>query len=669
MQDWITSRRGALVCVVALLAIFVAQLAVTIVRDSSTWDESDHIYAGYESWTRADFGLNPEHPPLVKLVATAPMLAMRLNVPNPQDTFFMTAAFQGGKTLLYDSGNDAEAILASVRASAAIFAVLLALVIFLATREMFGVGAGLFALAFWVFDPLAIAHGARVTTDTAAAFGFFATTYAFYRYVKAPSWGRLALVGLAAGVLLGSKHTGIFIFPILALLAVTELLRGQTERREEPLGRQTARFAGALVVTGLVAVAVLWACYGFHYAARPDGLALIPPFPAQIAGLSAPERALLSTVASWHLLPESYLVGLAVVQLAGVGYHSYALGTIYPTRVMWYFPLAFTIKTTLGLLGMIALSVFAIATRRFGRAREVLFLTIPAVVFFLIALTGPNIGTRHIMPVYVYLTALAGGTAWALVRSNRKWAYVVGMLLLLHVGSSAFAFPNYMPYANEAWGGSSQTYRYLTDSSVDWAQQLKVVKKYCDEKGIKSGYFAYFGQGVIEPRYYDIPLEPLPTADSLWMDDHIQVPPSIDGPVFISAGVLSGFEFGPGKLDPYAQFRQLKPADVIDHSVFVYEGHFEIPLASALGHAQSAGALLEAKKRDEALAEAQTAVALAPDSVATQTALGDALAALDRKDEAHTAYARALELAKTVEPAFQGGAVPGLEKKLEGGTP
>src|SRR5262249_38328552 len=163
--------------------------------------------------------------------------------------------------------------------------------------------------------------------------------------------------------------------------------------------------------------------------------------------------------------------------------------------------------------------------------------------FLFAMLSGMNIGVRHIMPVYVYLAALAGGTVWNLADSNRRWVYVASALLLLHVGSSVKAFPNYMPYANEAWGGPSQTYRRLTDSSVDWAQQLKSVKRYCDEHGlredVKAGWFAYFGQGVLEPRYYDIPLKALPTADSLWIGERIQVPPVIDGPVFISAGVLA----------------------------------------------------------------------------------------------------------------------------------
>jgi 4-amino-4-deoxy-L-arabinose transferase-like glycosyltransferase len=659
-------RAPVLATVVGLLIVFIFQLAVTIVRDSSTWDEGDHIYSGYKSWTRRDFGLNPEHPPLIKLIATLPLLRMRLNVPEAQDRMFMQAGFLGGKSFLFESGNDAETILARTRAVAGVLAVLLALVIFFATSEMFGAWAGVFALAVWVFDPLAIAHGARVTTDTGASLFFCATTWAFYRYVKAPSVMRLVLVGLAAGLTLSSKHSGLIIFPMLALLAVAELARGWTARREVPVGRHAARLTVALVAAGLLAIAVLWASYGFHSAARPDGLMLNPPFAEAISGLRPIDRSLISTALAWHLLPESYLYGLAAVLLGGEGYHSYALGTIYPHRVWFYFPLAFSIKTTLGFLGLVVLSLIAVARRGMGRAREVLFLTIPPVVYFLFAMTsGMNIGVRHIMPVYVYLAALAGGAAWSLGRANRRWVYLTVVLLMLHVASSAKAFPNYMPYANEAWGGSSQTYRYLTDSSVDWAQQLKSVKRYCDEHGVKDGWFAYFGQGVLEPRYYGIPLKPLPTADSLWIGERIQVPPAVDGPVFISAGVLSGWEFGPGPLDPYAQFKKLNPVDVIDHSVFVFDGQFEIPLASALAHAQSAAVLLAENKPDAALTEAQVAVALAPGSVSVETVLGDALAVLGRKKEARSAYTRALDLAKKVEPKFQEGWIPGLEQKLE----
>ena len=62
----------AALCV--LLIVLSLQLFFSVRRESQTWDEANHIFAGYRSWTHADYGLNPEHPPLVKLLTTAPLL-------------------------------------------------------------------------------------------------------------------------------------------------------------------------------------------------------------------------------------------------------------------------------------------------------------------------------------------------------------------------------------------------------------------------------------------------------------------------------------------------------------------------------------------------------------------------------------------------------------------
>ena len=191
--------------------------------------------------------------------------------------------------------------------------------------------------------------------------------------------------------------------------------------------------------------------------------------------------------------------------------------------------------------------------------------------------------------MYAFLWVLAAGGAVALIKANRKWAYAVIALIAFQAVSSARAYPAYMAYANEMWGGPSQTYKYLSDSNSDWGQQLKSVKKYLDARGVKDCWFIYFGEGVIDTKYYGIPCKPLPTADSLWVNEKIEAPPAVDGPVLISAGDLSGFEYGPGALNPYAQFQSLKPTAVIDYGVFVFDGHFEIPLASAKSHIQTAG--------------------------------------------------------------------------------
>jgi len=637
------------------------QLLLSVRRQSQTWDEANHIFAGYRSWTHADFGLNPEHPPMLKLLATVPLFSSPLKTPKLEDRYFKEDAFLGGKDFLYQ--NDADKILLLTRMAAATLTLLLALLVFMGTKEIFGMGAAFVALALLAFEPNLLAHGALVTTDAGLSCFMFASIYAFYRYVKAPSLWRLGVVGISAGLALAVKHTGILVFPILLLLAICEAVRYQ--KRTSGI-KQALKLTASLGAITVIALAILWSFYGFRYAARPNGLQLNPPLTEYVQGLKPHETWIISTMARWHVLPESYLYGLADVRLTAEYYTSFLLGKIYAHGVWFYFPVAFLIKSTLGFLALLLLTVAAIATRRLNCWREILFLVIPPAFYLLVAISvGMNIGVRHILPVYVFLSVLIGGAAWALIRQNRRWAYVVVMLLLLHAGSSLRTFPTYIAYSNELWGGPSQTYKYLTDSNADWGQQLKATKQYLDQRGVKDCWFVYFAEGVAEPSYYGIPCKPLPTISTLWLNLPIEVPPSIEGPVLISASNLSGVEFGPGSLDPYGQFKQLVPTAKIEHGVFVFDGHFDVPLASALSRMQKAQNYLVTKQPEQALAEAQVAVTLAPNAVQTQMMLGDVLGAMGHAEQARSAYEKALVLAKTIEPEFQIRSIPSIEQKLE----
>ena len=658
-----------IVGVAAFLLVLVLQFVFTARANSITWDEGDHIYAGYMSWKHGDFGLNPEHPPLVKLLAAAPLLRLPLKTPLDQRRFFKLEAFLDGKDFLFK--NDANQILLRARMAASMLTLLLMVLVFLAALEMFGTTAGLIALGLLVFDPTVLAHGGVVGTDMGLSCFLFASIYAFYRYVKVPSAWRLGVAGLATGLALAAKHSAILIFPMLVLLAIYEALRRGTageESMDTSRSKRALRMAGALVLISVISVGVLWAFYGFRYTARPQGQQLNPPLAAYVQGLSRPhDIQLLTTVARWRLLPESYIYGLADVRLMSDFYPTYLLGKDYAKGVWFYFPVAFAVKSSLTFLILLVLTGWVIASRRLRAWREILFLTIPPAVHFAVAMgSGMNIGVRHILPVYIFLAVLIGGASAKLIAENRRWLYAVVVLLLFQAISVVRTYPAYLAYSNELWGGPSQTHNYLSDSNADWGQQLKSTKRYLDQHGIKDCWFIYFVAGVVDTRYYGIPCQPLPTVDSLWLGEPAEAPPAIDGTVLISAGNLSGFESGPGPLNPYEQFKQLRPTAVVDYGVFVFDGHFEIPLAAALGHTQKAGNLLEAKRLSEALSEAQQAVALAPEAVRTNATLGDVLAALGRSDEARHSYQKALSLAKTVEPEFQIGWTDGLEKKLAG---
>ena len=660
--------------VAGLMLLFAVHLALISHANTITWDEPDHIYSGYMSW-HGDFGLNPEHPPLVKFVATVPLLPMRLNLPEPQDRPYRLQAVLGGRDFIFH--NDADKMVFRAQMAASIFTLLLLVIAFLAAQEMFGTSAGFLALGLLVFDPTLLAHGALVTTDAAQACFLLASIYAFYRYVQLPSPGRLAITALAAGLALASKHSAVLVFPMLLILAGIEIFRRQStdsgsqlSMDKRAMGRRATRYAKALVIIGLMSVAILWAAYGFRYAARGNGLQLNPPMEAQLAKVPSTTQAkVLHEFARFHLLPESYIYGFAHVLFSADDFNSYLFGKSYPHAVWFYFPVAMLVKSSLTFLILLAISVWVIASGRLEqKRREVLFLLIPPLIYLAVSMKGGmNIGIRHILPVYIFLAILIAGAVSMLIRNSRRWRYAVLLLLVFQAISVTRAFPNCIGYANEAFGGPKNVWRYVSDSSADWAQQLHAVKQYTDERHIQNCWFVYFGTGVIDYDYYKIPCKLLPTIESIWLGTLSDAPPAIDGPVFISAVNLTGFEFGPPPLNPYEQFKTLKAAEAIDSSVFVYEGRFEIPLAAALAHAQKAGVFLAGKRLPEALQEAQQAVALAPDSAEVNAQMGNVLDALGRREEARPYYATALRLALTKQPEFQHSLVAPLEHRLAEG--
>ena len=652
----------AVVCL--LLVVIGLQLFFSVRRESQTWDEGNHIYTGYRSWTHGDFGLNPEHPPLLKQLATVPLLWSQPKSPELENRFFKEDAFLRGKEFLYQ--NDADEILARTRTVAAILTLVAAVVVFFGAREMFGRGAALIALTLVAFDPNLLAHGALITTDVGLACFMLLAVYMFYRFVKSPSALRLIAAGVAVGLVLAVKHTGLLVLPILFLLTLCEMVLNRFARNRQKSSRHALRILASFAAIALIGWVVLWSFYRFRYDARPNGLQLNPPLVEYVKGLEPSEAWPISTAARFRLLPESYLYGLADVRLTANYYTSYVLGKVYAHGVWFYFPIAFLVKSTVGVLALFLLTLGVIAAHRLNRGREIVYLLVPVLFYLLVALTvGMNIGVRHILVVYVFLYVLIGGATWALIANSRKWAYVVGVLLVVHVASSLLAFPNYIPYSNELWGGSSQTHKYLTDSNSDWGQQLKSVKRYLDERGVTECWFVYFAAGVAEPSYYGIPCKPLPTINTLWLNLPFDVPTTINGPVLVSASNLSGVEFGPGSLDPYGQFKSLKPTAVIDRGVFVFDGTFHLPLGAAIGKVQKARNLVEQQQLDQALAEAQAAIALAPDSIQTQLALGDVLLAMGQPQQARVNYEKALELAKTIEPEFQIRSLPGIEERLQ----
>jgi 4-amino-4-deoxy-L-arabinose transferase-like glycosyltransferase len=655
-----------LIVVPVLILIFWLQMLHAIRGESLTWDEGDHIFAGYESLKTHDFGFNPEHPPMVKMIAALPLLSLDLRVPPNQQRFFKMESYFDGRELLYRNGPangghySANTLIFRARLFASIFSLIAALLVFLGTTEMFSLTAGLIALILFCFEPNLVAHGAFVTTDMAAACTIFATVYAFWRWLKRPTPGRLVVTGLVAGIALAAKHSTILLAPMLLLIAAGALFE---QRRHKPEGTPTtpritiAHMLGACVAITLIAATVLWAFYFFHYSARPPGLALSPTLAEYVRPLAPHEAKGILLFAHLHLLPESWLYGLADVRRVANGYPSFLLGRVYPHGTWFYFPVLFIIKSTLAMLALLALTLFAIARRWLRLSFELYCVLVPTILYMIVSMTSHlNIGARHILPVFLFCCVLAGAGAAALIstqptkKSRERWTLAVIALLIFHVASTLHASPNYLTYSNEAWGGPSKTYLNLSDSNADWAQQLLAVSDFLHKNNITNCYFAYFATPVILPSDYGIACKLLPTFDSYGNNTYFDTPSVISGTVLISAGDLNGFEFGSRALNPYESFRTLQPNAIIQNGVLVYDGTYSISLASALPYIDRSSDALKAHNIPEAVSQAQQAEQIAPGDVQPEFALGDALTAAGNTGEARAAYTRASQKIETMEP-------------------
>jgi tetratricopeptide (TPR) repeat protein len=178
------------------------------------------------------------------------------------------------------------------------------------------------------------------------------------------------------------------------------------------------------------------------------------------------------------------------------------------------------------------------------------------------------------------------------------------------------------------------------------------MKAYIDQRHIKECWFAYVGALPVDVSYYGIPCKGLPTSFANLIQLPMPVvPPEVEGPVFISATELAGTYWRADWTNPYLPFQRMPPSALIADSILVYDGKVDTSEVSALTHENLALQLLRARKLDQALAEAQTAIEIAPNRPAAHAARSTILAAAGRTAEAVEEIARARMIADAIVAA------------------
>jgi hypothetical protein len=541
---------------VAAVMIISGTVAVeSALKETQTWDEGIHLSAGYAYLTRGDFRWNQEHPPLAKLLSALPLLFFHPTLPVNTEGWRKLDETQMGIDFLYHNQVSADSLLFRGRIVIMLLSIAFLAFVALLVRRRFGPSAALLTVTLCAFDPNLIAHARYVTTDFPVTVFYFAAALLWMEYLLSGRVRDLVVAALAFALALVTKFSALLLLPALAILYV---IRWFQRPSEFPVRRAAA--AGAILAgMSLLTVAVVY---------WPETLrclrTAVPPLAASVKRGNLIGEALYRAGRWFHLPEHAFLAGLGKVAQHNQGGHaSYLLGMRSDKGWWYYFPIVFSVKSTMAALAATLILVGAglRAVRRLGAVPFVwLGLLVPPAIYFVFSMTSAiNIGMRHILPVYpfLYLTL-----AVLLTRANGwRWAGVAAVAVAaLQIAECASIYPDYLAFFNAISGGPGNGPHYLVDSNIDWGQDVKKLREWLRAHGTNTARIWYFGNAQMDD--YGIRADgfPDPLDEKGWN--------AIDGYAVSSVTVLEGVYV---PLNQVAPLRLRDPIAKIGWSMYVYD--------------------------------------------------------------------------------------------------
>lgn len=524
-----------------LLAALSGALVYEAKHTGITADEPSHLLSAGLYWRGADTLKPRDMPPLIKIVGGWPSRLL----PWPD----LTADGAGWAT--QHEWVISQSVLRRMpfevldrwvfysRLALIVFPLLTTILIWKWGRELFSPGIGLILAALFACEPTALGHGALFKNDHAATFGLLVFAYAAWRYWRAPGAKAAAWLGVATLLAVLAKLSLLILPPVAMLLAA---------RRPRHL----------LLISAVMYLGAIAAC---QFDARRIS-------PAELAVLERDSQISRVFVAAAHIgaiVPIPQLLWQGVIAIAKSNATDNAiwlLGQVHNDGHPAYFALALLLKTPLALQALFATSLAAaIVWRR--PSRDVWFLVAPAGAYFLIAsFSALQFGVRLVLPCLPFALLFCG---FLLQQVRREWALAA---LLFAAGSSARAFPLGLSYFHEGIADRHRVLHYLSDSNVDWGQDLPRLASFVQREQVQQISVAYFGNDNISrwlPQHVE--MIPVPWSRDWAGPEHFIPKPGLYA---VSGSLITGHFFLRRYREYFAYFRDHQPVAIVGGSIFIY---------------------------------------------------------------------------------------------------
>lgn len=531
-----------------LLAGYFIQCTLSAYRTSATFDEPVYIAAGDVFLQEGSHRIKRDAPPLISTLAGWAVRVSggsrgveagaesALQQAESNEYTFATAYFRLHK-------ERARQIIRAARFPIACLGLILGFILFLWARELYGPAGGLVAAGLFCVEPNLIAHGAIVSADLGLATFFCAAHYAYWRWVRKRSVGRMFLLAVSVALCVAVKFSGLLIFLSLGILFAWELLRPSPEGAgdgsvDPKAGRKRLLIEGLRALA--LAAALTWLLIAILYRS-PSGLS-------------------------------SYIDGVRTIYgNLNPNYYAYLLGEFKQGTWPHYYLVAVVLKTSPALLLLVALGWLAWGKNR-GRRRELATFLLPiALVHFVCAWDRADLGLRRVLLTYPMMILCAARVArwmefkWPPMKMPRLEASRTLAAVALCAGAALSNLriqPHPLTYFNFLAGGPDGAHRFLDDSNLDWGQGLPALKACMEANGIPSVRLSYFGTDL--PENYGISCQRMTLADFAKPGREVY---AVSIHMLIRQRLYERLFHAP-EMDWLSRF---KPSAILDHNFYIYD--------------------------------------------------------------------------------------------------
>lgn len=523
----------------AVLALLVAAHATLLVhlaqRTGVTVDEPSHIVSSILYWEGNDRLLPRDLPPLIKIAGGwAAASAGFAIVEESHPVWKANHEWEIGLDMIRRmSERGIRTAMFRARLPLLVFPLATLVLLWWWGRQIHSPPAGLAIAFLFLAEPTALGHGALFKNDHAATFTFLLFWFTAWRFWKTPTYSSAA--AMACGV-------------ALAILAKLSLL----------------------IVVPLAILIVLVRSWNLRYLA----LVVFIPYLASVAACQFQVRMA-------GLLPLPALMWDGVQSLLSNSREEnavYLLGQRHPSGSPFYFAVAAAVKSPELILLLFAGGAGLLALRLKQRLLNAgdLFWILPGLLYFALASLSPlQLGFRLILPALPFTLLICGAALQP--AASRKW--ILLSLLLPAAAPLAVYYPSYLSYFNLISGGPAKGLRYLSDSNVDWGQDLRELRTWLYQHGSPRASISYMGADNVFAYFLEDEID--------WIEppftpagQHTRIFRPTPGIYAISANLISGQFFEAPYRDYYRVFREAEPIAYAGYSIYIYR----FPRADARAH-------------------------------------------------------------------------------------